>query len=321
MNAVVYTDGSGTTGGPAGIGFVAYLGDTKTEVSGSLPLANATNQQAEILAAAYALHKLAEDVGSLEIEIRSDSEYVVLGMNDKTRKRKKNLAHWQRLEDAVAQHDSVVFAWTKGHAGTEGNERADALAGRARAQAKNDATAPLGEAGVIALLVATFDAREIVDADTWLDNRPRRNVATWDERRNTSRVFDVMPTAYDEAARASAEWKAELERERIDAEQRGEQMTLGENATTKTDTPPSDTDCAFLLDVLDDGEEHTLNEILARSFAERGCGLTVHSRASDLRNRYGYDVEWCNVPGVKRGDGSVYRLKRATLAAPTDRAA
>jgi hypothetical protein len=44
-------------------------------------------------------------------------------------------------------------------------------------------------------------------------------------------------------------------------------------------------DTAFLLEVLSDGEKHGLNEILLRSFRERGCGLTVHSRASDLRKQ------------------------------------
>lgn len=29
----------------------------------------------------------------------------------------------------------------------------------------------------------------------------------------------------------------------------------------------------------------TTNEILGRSFRDRGCGLTVHSRAADLRRR------------------------------------
>jgi hypothetical protein len=36
-------------------------------------------------------------------------------------------------------------------------------------------------------------------------------------------------------------------------------------------------DAAFLLAVLSDGQWHTLDEIIDRSKAERGCGLTVHS--------------------------------------------
>lgn len=126
----VFADGSGTTGGPAGIGYVAFDGDVPHS-EGSLPLRNATNQQAELLAAAYALHNL--PAGS-EIVLVSDSEYVVKGWNEK-RRRRKNLAHWQRLEIAVARHRVVTFVWTRGHNGTAGNERADELAGAARRQA------------------------------------------------------------------------------------------------------------------------------------------------------------------------------------------
>lgn len=66
-----------------------------------------------------------------------------------------------------------------------------------------------------------------------------------------------------------------------------------------------ETDADFLLRVLRDGRPHNLNEILRRSMAERGCGLTIHSRASDLRKR-GYDVR--NWKDGQRGQGSWYRL-------------
>jgi hypothetical protein len=50
------------------------------------------------------------------------------------------------------------------------------------------------------------------------------------------------------------------------------------------------TDADFLARVLADGAWHTLDEILAESFRERGCGMTVHSRAATLRKR-GWTVE------------------------------
>lgn len=50
------------------------------------------------------------------------------------------------------------------------------------------------------------------------------------------------------------------------------------------------TDTDFLASVLSDGDWHSHPEILNRSITERGCGLTVHSRASDLRKR-GHTVE------------------------------
>ncbi len=71
-----------------------------------------------------------------------------------------------------------------------------------------------------------------------------------------------------------------------------------------------ETDCEFLQRVLSDGFKHSLNEILARSFSERGCGLTVHSRAADLRKR-GLDV--VNWKDGTRGNGSWYRLNAGDI--------
>ncbi len=41
----------------------------------------------------------------------------------------KNVDLWQQLETAAARH-KVSWHWVRGHAGHEGNERADALANR-----------------------------------------------------------------------------------------------------------------------------------------------------------------------------------------------
>lgn len=137
----VWTDGSGTTGGPAGIGFYAECDPSEDAPShpftGSLPLRDATNQQAELLAAAFALHDLFELCGEpQDVTVVSDSEYLVRGWNEyPARRRKKNLAHWARLTCAAARHRSVVFKWTRAHVGTAGNEEADRLAGDARQQA------------------------------------------------------------------------------------------------------------------------------------------------------------------------------------------
>lgn len=73
------------------------------------------------------------------------------------------------------------------------------------------------------------------------------------------------------------------------------------------------TDCEFILDVLGDGEEHTLAELLSRSMDERGCGLTVHSRVAQLRTR-GHVIEHATVKGADRGHGHTYRL--VSLAEP-----
>lgn len=150
MTVRVYTDGSGTTGGPAGIAYAAYeLGYYDNAIGaflreGSLSLRDATNQQAEILAAAYALHELTPGP---DIVVVSDSEYVVKGVTEwlpgwisrgwrtASNKPVKNKAHWLRLLEAIARHDSVKFEWVRGHNGEPGNERADELAGLARAEA------------------------------------------------------------------------------------------------------------------------------------------------------------------------------------------
>jgi ribonuclease HI len=147
----VWVDGSGhASGGPGGVGYVSVDRDTGETAEGSLPLPSATNQQAEILAAAYALTQLPAGSG---VEVVSDSEYVVKGWNEylpewqrrgwrkKTGGTPANTRHWQRLIAAAEPH-RVTFRWTRGHAGQEQNERADVLAGMARAQAKQQAVTP-----------------------------------------------------------------------------------------------------------------------------------------------------------------------------------
>ncbi len=47
----------------------------------------------------------------------------------------KNEDLWRQLDAALAQHD-VNFHWVKGHAGHEGNERADQLANQGMAPYK-----------------------------------------------------------------------------------------------------------------------------------------------------------------------------------------
>jgi ribonuclease HI len=141
MTVRVYVDGSGlATGGPGGIGYVIPA----LRVEGSLELSSATNQQAEILAAAYALHQLDP---CPSVHVVSDSQYLVRGWERlpawiargwriMSGPPVANQAHWRRLQAAAARHGRVEFEWCKGHAGTAANERADELAGAARARAK-----------------------------------------------------------------------------------------------------------------------------------------------------------------------------------------
>ena len=86
-------------------------------------LGNATNQQAEIAAAAIGLENLKE---SCVVTLMSDSRYVVETMGG-TWKRKTNHEWWKRLESAAKRHQ-ITWNWIKGHDGHEIQEVADDMA-------------------------------------------------------------------------------------------------------------------------------------------------------------------------------------------------
>lgn len=86
-------------------------------------LGNATNQQAEIAAAAVGLENLKE---GCEVTLMSDSRYVVETMGG-TWKRKTNHEWWKRLDAAAAKH-KITWLWVKGHAGHDVQEVADKMA-------------------------------------------------------------------------------------------------------------------------------------------------------------------------------------------------
>ena len=67
------------------------------------------------------------------------------------------------------------------------------------------------------------------------------------------------------------------------------------------------TDAEFILSVLEDNQPHSQADLLRRSFEQRGCGLTVHSRIADLR-RKGYFIACERVPGADRGEAWAYTL-------------
>lgn len=97
-----------------------------------------TNNRMELTAAIRALDALTR---ACEVDIYTDSQYVQKGMTEwvnnwkrrgwRTADRQpvKNVDLWQQLETAAARH-KVSWHWVRGHAGHEGNERADALANR-----------------------------------------------------------------------------------------------------------------------------------------------------------------------------------------------
>lgn len=86
-------------------------------------LGNATNQQAEIAAAAIGLEKLSEPC---KVRVLSDSRYVIETMTGNFRK-KTNLEWWAKLDKAAQKH-TIKWEWVKGHNGHEVQEIVDTLA-------------------------------------------------------------------------------------------------------------------------------------------------------------------------------------------------
>lgn len=88
-------------------------------------LGNATNQQAEVAAAALGLENLREPC---LVHLFTDSRYVVETMSGRFR-RKTNHEWWARL-DRAAQPHQVTWEWTRGHVGHVIQEATDCAARR-----------------------------------------------------------------------------------------------------------------------------------------------------------------------------------------------
>lgn len=123
----IYCDGSSLGNGQAAsrAAAVALLGYKGLWRAVGEYLGVATNQQAEIAAAAVGLESLKQPC---EVNLFTDSKYVVETMNGRFR-RKANLPWWARLDKAAAAH-KVRWEWTRGHAGHLLQEAADSGARR-----------------------------------------------------------------------------------------------------------------------------------------------------------------------------------------------
>ena len=132
---VIYTDGacSGNPG-PGGWGVVLRWNGTQKELHGGD--AQTTNNRMELMAAIQALEALNRPS---QVQLHTDSTYLLNGITKwiaawqrngwrtSARKPVKNEDLWRRLVEAMNGHE-VRWLWVKGHAGEEGNERADELA-------------------------------------------------------------------------------------------------------------------------------------------------------------------------------------------------
>ena len=138
---VIYADGACKGNpGPGGWGVWISMGGHSKELCGGEPIT--TNNRMELTAVIKALEALKR---ACKVRIYTDSVYVQKGMTEwlkswkargwRTADKKpvKNDDLWQAL-DALAQQHQIEWLWVKGHAGDEGNERADALANQGVAQ-------------------------------------------------------------------------------------------------------------------------------------------------------------------------------------------
>ncbi len=137
----MYTDGACKGNpGPGGWGVWLRYGQHNKELFGGE--ANTTNNRMELMAAIEGLRALSRPC---EVILTTDSQYVKQGINQwlkgwkrngwKTASKQevKNKDLWQALDQECARH-KIEWHWVKGHAGHEGNEKADELANRGVAE-------------------------------------------------------------------------------------------------------------------------------------------------------------------------------------------
>jgi len=123
MKYKLYTDGSYSIKRErGGIAWILTINDQEQE-RGSKAYSKSTSQRMELLACIIPLEKLENQ----EIEVISDSQYLVCTMNDGW-KRNKNHDLWERLEKVVKKQEKVTFTWVKGHDVDEFNKKCDEMA-------------------------------------------------------------------------------------------------------------------------------------------------------------------------------------------------
>jgi ribonuclease HI len=124
-SVTIYCDGSslGNGRGEPRAAAVALLNFRDQWRAFGCYLGAATNQQAEIVAAAVGLENLHEPC---RVKVLTDSRYVVETMAGRFR-RKSNQEWWARLDRATNTHQ-IEWQWIKGHAGHGAQEAVDKAA-------------------------------------------------------------------------------------------------------------------------------------------------------------------------------------------------
>ena len=138
MKVEIYSDGacSGNPG-PGGYGTILCYGKHKKIISEGY--IKSTNNRMELLGVIVGLEALKKD--NLEVEITSDSKYVVDSVNKgwvfswekKNFKDRKNADLWKRFLILYRKHN-IKMIWVRGHNEHPLNEECDKLAVDARSQ-------------------------------------------------------------------------------------------------------------------------------------------------------------------------------------------
>ncbi|MFT6423347.1 MAG: ribonuclease HI [Thalassolituus sp.] len=137
MKVELYTDGACKGNpGPGGWGALLRYGKNEKELFGGEK--DTTNNRMELMAAIEGLKALSR---ACDVSLTTDSQYVKQGINSwmagwkkngwrtASKQPVKNKDLWQALDKECQRHN-IEWHWVKGHAGHEGNERADMLANR-----------------------------------------------------------------------------------------------------------------------------------------------------------------------------------------------
>ena len=128
----IYTDGaSAGNPGPSGIGVVLRFGEHEKEISRYIGIT--TNNMAELEAIRSGL--MAVKNSNLPVRVFTDSRYAY-GVLTQGWKAKKNQDIIESIKKILSKFNDLKFIKVKGHAGIEGNERADFLATSAIKKAK-----------------------------------------------------------------------------------------------------------------------------------------------------------------------------------------
>ncbi len=142
MKVELFTDGACKGNpGPGGWGALLRYGASEKELFGGE--GETTNNRMELMAAIEGLKALKRPC---EVVLTTDSQYVKQGINQwlagwkrngwrtASKQLVKNKDLWQALDSECQKH-TIEWRWVKGHAGHEGNERADQLANRGAEEA------------------------------------------------------------------------------------------------------------------------------------------------------------------------------------------